>query len=279
MSNKKQRKRQIEELCKPHILTYAQALALDDEKAVDDQARRRSAEKALSALDDRVRCRFTGPSNFSNLTYGERMIWDLRYMEGEVLNGGFHQYLTNSTGESAEDIKRYLRDIGAVQTSGLFDRLSRLFPSGVIPRDREWRTAIVEEWEAPDCGSDVFDELDSCFYRQSENLAVLMVTYARTHPADFAEPSDEIVNTLKRQDRITAFYCGTAEPEWVAGAEAALRALEDHVKRLPTAFKQIQALAGKGKKMEAIRLYRELFTCSLAVAKAAVERIIDPRKP
>src|SRR5258708_6626108 len=110
MSNKKQRKKELDEIQNPHILTLDQALGISVGTSTGEEINRQNIAKALMAIHDRVCCRFTGPSNINRLTYGERMVWDLTYMEGELLNGGFHQYLTNSTGETGEDVKMYLRD-------------------------------------------------------------------------------------------------------------------------------------------------------------------------
>jgi len=280
MSNKKQRRRDLNEFLNPHILTLDQALKLSEENSTDADATRRNAARAVSALRDRVTCRFTGPSNFGRLTYGERMIWDLTYMQGEVLNGGFHQYLTNSTGETSEDVKAYLQDIGAVQTLELFNRLSKLFPGGKVPRDRAKRCAIVEEWADQESGNDVFDELDRCFYCQNESLDTLILAYVRKHRAEFFQPSEEVVMELKRKDRITLYCCGNAQPEWAARAEEALDSLRAFSKTAEWKSEnkaQLKSLAIAGKKNQAIRLYKRLFTCSTAEAKAAVEQMLKSK--
>ena len=155
--------------------TLDQALALFVENSPDPATVRQSAAKAVTALRDRVTCRFTGPSNIGRLTYGERLVWDLLYMEGEVLNGGFHQYLTNSTGETGEDVKIYLQSIGASQTLELLRRLSQIFPGGTIPRDREERTALVEAAEDQATENDIFNECSRSFYQQSEHLDAFIV--------------------------------------------------------------------------------------------------------
>lgn len=209
MSDTKQRKGEFENFRNPRILTLDQALKLAEEPAATVQLSRQNASKAVVAIHNRVTCRFTGPSNFGQLTFGEKMVWDLTYMQGEVLNGGFHQYLTNSTGETSEAVKVYLREIGALQTLELFQRLSQIFPGGIVPLDRERRCAVVEEWYDKATGKELFRDLDQSFYRQDENLDSLIVDYARKNRSQFSEPSDDIVMKLQRKDRITAHCCGT----------------------------------------------------------------------
>lgn len=206
MSNEKDREAELEEFLNPHILTLDQALALYDENVTDAKIRRRTSTKAVSAIRNRVCCRFSGPEDFDGLTYGEKMVWDMTYMEGEVLNGGFHQYLTNSTGESGEAVKGYLRDISAEETLKLFDRLSVIFPGGKIPKDRKTRSAYVDEWGDPEGERDLFDDLDRCFYRQSEDINSLLLAYVRTHREDFAEPPEEIIAKFKRLRSISGYY-------------------------------------------------------------------------
>ncbi|MDB6068110.1 MAG: hypothetical protein JWR26_4318 [Pedosphaera sp.] len=268
----------MDEFLNPHILTLDQALGISAETSAGEEINRQNIAKALMAIRDRVCCRFTGPDNINRLTYGERMVWDLTYMEGEVLNGGFHQYLTNSTGETSEDVKLYLQDIDAVQTLELFERLSKIFPGGKVPHDHEKRCAVVEEWEDLESGNDVFNELDGCFYRQSESLAALILAYVRMHRSDFLEPAAEIVLKLKRQDRIKAHYCSTAEPEWMGKAEAALDMLTQLVEAKQEQqnvekINELKSMVKAGKRAEAIREYKKCFSCSLEEAKAAVDRL------
>ena len=213
MSNKKERKAELDEFLDPHILTLDQALALYDESLTDAKIRRRTSTKAVSAIRNRVCCRFSGPGDFDALNYGEKMVWDITYMEGEVLNGGFHQYLTNSTGESGEAVKGYLRDIGAEETLNHFDKLSAIFPGGKIPKDRQTRSAYVDEWGDLENGEDIFDELDRCFYRQIEDINALILAYIRTHRVDFTEPPEEVIAKFKRLRAINGYYKKKSQSE------------------------------------------------------------------
>jgi hypothetical protein len=282
MSNRKQRKKALENSWNPGILTFAQVLALADQKSSDPNTVRNNAALAVNALHNRVTCRFTGPSNFDRLTYGERLVWDLVSMHCEVLNGGFHQYLTNSTGESGEDVKKHLSEIGAAQALELFQRLSKIFPRSRIPRDRNERTALLEKWEGTHPHDKLIDELTSRYYSAPDDLDALILAYARKHPADFAEPSDDIVTRHKRKEPITAEYCGTAEPEWLEAAEQSLAALEQFALANPAdkwrdeeygpIFKK---LADSGERKKAILMYKDLYMCSLREAKAGLENLLQ----
>jgi len=142
-------------------------------------------------------------------------------MQGEVLNGGFHQFLTNSTGGTGEDVKAFLKEIGAVQTHRLFRRLSRIFPKNKIPRDQDKRCAIVSGWKDQKTREDFFDELDGNFHRQEESLDLLILAYVRSHRDEFIEPSNEVVKKLKRRDRIAKYCRRATEPVGLSKSGAA----------------------------------------------------------
>ena len=263
----------------PRILTLSQALKLSRTASADETIRQATAGKSIYELFQRVECRFTGPDDFSRLTHGERLLWDLAYMNGEVLNGGFHQYLSNSTGETGEDVKGYLEEIGAKQTLKLFQRLSRLFPRSRIPRDQDKRCDLLEKWQTRK-GNALLDELAEAFYRQKENLELLIVDYVKKNRDEFVQPSDEIVAKLKRKDRIAKHYCGSPKPQRTVKAvkqpkfskpdafEVAKREWDDERKA------ELKALALAGHETQVVRIYSGLFMCSLKKAKAAVAQML-----
>ena len=207
MSNKKSRKREMDEFLNPRILTLDEALAIAEKSAPTPDESRQNTARAGRALRDRVTCRFSGPKDFPRLTYGERMVWDLMYLQGEVLNGGFHQYLSNSTGETGEEVKGYLKRIGATSTLLIVETLSQIFPEGKIPRDREERNLYLEK--AEEAGNRLaekfFDRLDSEFYEQAEDLNALMIEFAKKNRSEFSNPTDEVIREHKRLFEIRAF--------------------------------------------------------------------------
>ena len=93
---------------------------------------------------------------------------------------------------------------------------------------------------------------------------------------------------LKRKNRITSHFCGSAEPEWLAKADAARDVFEEFMKS-PQAEQarckweaetkaELKALAIAGKKNEVIRIYSGLFMCSVAKAKKVVEEMLKSKK-
>ena len=91
-----------------------------------------------------------------------RVIYLVECLAGEVINGGFHQYFSNSSGEHANEAHRALLEVGAVERAKLLGRAMGAFAGGRVPTDR---TERYEEVEAADKRRPGFlDGLDSEFY-------------------------------------------------------------------------------------------------------------------
>ena len=102
----------------------------------------------------------------------------------------------------------------------------------------------------------------------------------RENKAEFLEPSDEIVFKFKWQQPIQEHYSLGAKP-WPRKAgkqspgvlpklskiEAAADWREEHKRT-------IKGLALRGEKSKAVGLYKNLFICSLAEAKNAVNKMV-----
>jgi len=278
LGSKKKIKKFIKDLGDPQILTLDEAFALKDQTPdPEDWSSNQDPDgRVVDAVLDRIGCRFSGPHNIAALSYGERMVLEVIALMGEVLNGGFHQYLWNSSGDSAEQVRSMLRDIGANHTTDMMDRISGFFPGGRIPEEREERWRLMEELETENPGVELFVGEDRAFYQGNENLYLLLVTYIDNHREEFAEPTDDIVRRLKRQQRIREHLGIEDDPAALEEAEEALKAIETQFEAIQEELRQeqlaiIRDLLVKGQKKEAIKAYRSAFDCSLSDAKAAVE--------
>jgi ribosomal protein L7/L12 len=278
LGSKKKIKKFIKDLGDPQILTLDEAFALKDQTPdPEDWSSNQDPDgRVVDAVLDRIGCRFSGPHNIAALSYGERMVLEVIALMGEVLNGGFHQYLWNSSGDSAELVRSMLRDIGANRTTDMLDQISGFFPDGRIPEEREERWRLMEELETENPGVELFVEEDRAFYQGDENLYPLLVAYIDNHRDEFAEPTDDIVRRLKRQQRIREHLGIEDDPAALEEAEEALKAIETQFEAIQEELRQeqlaiIRDLLVKGQKKEAIKAYRSAFDCSLSDAKAAVE--------
>ena len=92
----------------------------------------------------------------------------LWYLDVELNNGGLHQYLTNSAGDTAPMAVETLDELGLKETSGIIREALRLLdPVGgyVVDRTERWNRvdALPESW-------DRLAELDKRFYASDERF-------------------------------------------------------------------------------------------------------------
>jgi hypothetical protein len=121
------------------------------------------------------------------LTRGQLALLSIRLCAAEVCNGGFDQFFSNSTGILAAEAAEGMALIGAENYRRLLRRAMDVFPSGVVPLDRNDRLRAL----ASAIGADTrFRPLEEEFYAGLEGLYSTAAAYVRANPADFILPSD-----------------------------------------------------------------------------------------
>lgn len=114
-----------------------------------------------------------------------RSVWEL---EADVNNGGFLQYLSNSTGGLAPCAAGALRAIGATTMSEIVEQAV-----AAVGRDISWLdngareaalAALAPEAEAK------LDEFDKAFYAYPDNLTTLLYRYVSEHRDEINVPSE-----------------------------------------------------------------------------------------
>lgn len=95
-------------------------------------------------------------------------------LEGEVNNGGFHQYFYNSAGDRTAETIQALEIIGAFAMADIVKRAAQKFPYGMPPKNRFERQDVLLE-AYPNAAA--FRALDEEFYQYPDNLAALMTKY------------------------------------------------------------------------------------------------------
>jgi Domain of unknown function (DUF4375) len=96
--------------------------------------------------------------------------------EGEVNNGGFHQFFGNSTGNETAEIIKALETIGAAKAADIVKRAARRFPGGMPPKDRKARNLLLH---GVDPLIKIFDALDNEYYsRPHDETQGLLEKYA-----------------------------------------------------------------------------------------------------
>ncbi len=129
----------------------------------------------------------------ASLPVGLRAGYVLCVLESEVLNGGFHQFFTNSSGRHSDEALEYLRMIGAeeyVDVVAEAIQLNRQLEARYSSYQRRWETPepewnadqYAEFWsEFEETVEPEFERLASEF-SQSESFWPLFVNWVRSDP-------------------------------------------------------------------------------------------------
>ena len=150
-----------------------------------------STEIALLLNDDAEKIKRIGEiigkkipekDNFSNLNSFEKTFIYLDVLEENVANGGFIQFFFNSSGQFAHEIFHAYLEIKAEKTVDTLTKAIYLFPEMPIPKNLRIRQAILMEKEG---NIDLWDDLDTQFYKYEDNIMDLTLTYVRNNIAHF----------------------------------------------------------------------------------------------
>ena len=121
--------------------------------------------------------------NIEKLSYAERVFYTVFQLEGEVNNGGFSQYLYNSSGDFANEIVKALCEIKAYKTADICDAALTALGSE-IPENWELRQEKLESMITDEVG-EILDEYDNEFYSCSDNLEELSYKFIITNKSQF----------------------------------------------------------------------------------------------
>jgi len=109
---------------------------------------------------------------YDNLTEREKMVYTLWWFEGELNNGGFHQYFFNSSGDHANQALTFLENIGAVQVSRLLKEAIKTAFGDLAPVERSERQELLDIDEEKKM--EQLDQLDQVFYEIDESITQLL---------------------------------------------------------------------------------------------------------
>lgn len=113
----------------------------------------------------------------------ERVILVVRLVEDEVNNGGFSQFIYNTSGNFTGDVVASMTAIGAVKTAEICQKALSAFGTE-IPVDREARQELLEQKEEEGI-DEVLNECDDAFYAYEEDLIQLCCAYILAHKDAF----------------------------------------------------------------------------------------------
>lgn len=119
-----------------------------------------------------------------------RVLYDVGWFWGEIINGGFSQFFSNSSGNRAHESLAALRRIGANLCVQLLMKALTVFPDSIAPTDRQQRCELLFAFEERD--PRFLEELDQIFYKRvdalgsvpDEDIAALEVAFMKAHASD-----------------------------------------------------------------------------------------------
>jgi hypothetical protein len=109
--------------------------------------------------------------NIENLTDAEKALYLVIQLECEVNNGGFSQFLYNSSGNFAHETHTALLKIGAEKTAEICSRALAAF-GGSIPKNRDEREAMLDNAFTDEI-NEILSQCDNDFYEQPDDLELL----------------------------------------------------------------------------------------------------------
>lgn len=126
-----------------------------------------------------------GKEEFAQQSLPQKVFSGIWEVESEVNNGGFSQYFSNDSAESASFVVQALETIGAPRTASICNRaILTAFPTG-LPTTVESIRSV-----ATDFSDEILAELeplDQEFFSYPHNLTDLLFKYVSAHPEHTGE--------------------------------------------------------------------------------------------
>lgn len=117
-------------------------------------------------------------AGYEGLSDAEKKYFAVGLLDGEVYNGGFYQYFSNSSADYYKDAEIGLQEMGATESLSLLKQAKQIvFGLGEVPEDTEQRRRFLmhKGFES----NARLDELDSLFWEDPDGLSDRGETFAR----------------------------------------------------------------------------------------------------
>ena len=139
--------------------------------------------KYWSSLVGRV---YDAPDGFESLPEGDRLYFLLNTLTGEVHNGGFEQFFSNSSGSRYTETVEALSEAGDQVTLGFLLEAKRLlFSQSDVPKDRVARYNLMatssEEHPRYEAACKALDALDTKFYADASSIDAAIERVAKKY--------------------------------------------------------------------------------------------------
>ncbi|MGA7632252.1 MAG: DMP19 family protein [Terriglobales bacterium] len=129
---------------------------------------------------------YHSPTGFDGLSHPQKLYFAVCLLEGEVCNGGFHQYFFNAAGSYYAYAEEGLIALGAFQTLELLQEArDAVFPSIPVPTSiaerRRALSSYPEDSSPTPKWSEKLDDLDKRFWADPDGITLRLETFARNH--------------------------------------------------------------------------------------------------
>lgn len=125
-----------------------------------------------------------GDAWMEDLNPGQKAVYALYLADFEILNGGFDQLWTNSSGRIADDLAAAAERVGSKELASIYRDAAALWPHGRIPRDRSAREEISSRFSEADVTA-LDDRYAATQYARRTALGPILARYLRAHPGAF----------------------------------------------------------------------------------------------
>ena len=129
---------------------------------------------------------------YESLPHGDRLYYLVNVLSGEVYNGGFDQFFSNSSGNRYAQTVAALIEVGADESLGLLQQAKQvLFGPSDVPVDEVKRYEMMrmdsESHSEASLKDSMLDNLDSQFYKDPDNIVDVLKRIAskfKLYPSD-----------------------------------------------------------------------------------------------
>jgi hypothetical protein len=126
------------------------------------------------------------PGGFASLSRGDQLYYLVNVLNGEVHNGGFDQFFSNSSGDRYYETMQALAELGDQATLGLLEEAkSSLFGAADVPVDQVARFELMptatEDHPQYEATVVALDQLDKRYYANAERVASVLERVAAAH--------------------------------------------------------------------------------------------------
>ena len=138
----------------------------------------------LVAINERLNSRSSYGEHLEVLSDEEQVIYICMLLEAEVNNGGFDQFLYNSSGDYACRVEECFRAIGASKTADICRTAFSAYGKP-IPTDSVKRNDFLDEMNDEEI-SEILSDCDNQFYEYPDQLEALYYQYILSNRDKFS---------------------------------------------------------------------------------------------